>query len=134
MIVKAPYMNEKLDRSTYKYNTTAIAGPYIRLTPNSPVSYAYDLPVCRLCKGNNCAAMSCNNVDLLAPDYRSTIPLQLVDTCDPTATVRDCLARIYDNIRAIALAQNGVVHFKDTNCEDAVLRFLFVKMPTNGSA
>ena len=47
------------------------------------------------------------------------MPLQLDDTFDPTATIRDCLAAIYDNIRAIALAQNGVVNYKDNNCEDA---------------
>ena len=63
--------------------------------------------------------MFCNDVDLLAPDYRSTMPSQLDDTCDPTATAREYLAPIDDNIWAIALAQNGIVNYKYTNCEDA---------------
>ena len=59
--------------------------------------------------------MYCKDVDLLAPDYRSTMPLLLGDTCNPNAAVQDGSAPMHDNIKAIALAQNEVLNHNDTS-------------------
>ena len=92
-------MNEKLDTSAYKHYTTAMAGPYIHSTLKLLVSYACDLLM---------LSVRCNDVNRLTPDYRSTMPLLPDDTCDLTATDRDCLAVFYNNFRPLHSRKMGL--------------------------
>ena len=62
--------------------------------------------------------IDCNDMELMAPDYRSTMPLQLDETCDPTAAIYEDPTPSHDHSWAIALPQNEVVDHDDANDKD----------------
>lgn len=118
MTDKAPSMTGELDRSAYEYYTTAMAmaGP---TSLNVRRSYTLVTYLNVVCAGRISAQpIYCNDMDLMAPDYRSTMPLQLDETCDLTAGVYEDPTPSHDNSWAITLPQNEVVNHDDANDKD----------------
>lgn len=64
-----------------------MADPHIHLL-TVPRSHTFVICLCVVGEGKTIAQpIYCKDIDLLAPDYRSTMPLPPNETCDPTAAV-----------------------------------------------